>query len=49
MDIQSESAQPEKKKESVLGKLEKNKEKVRQNEAEKSQNKNRGKVSAQER
>ncbi len=43
MDIQSDSAQPEKKRESVLGKLEKNKERVRQNEAEKSQNTQRGK------
>ena len=49
MDIQSDSAQPEKKKESVLGKLEKNKEKVRQNEAEKSQNTHRGKSYTPER
>ena len=49
MDIQSDSAQPEKKKESVLGKLEKNKERVRQNEAEKTQNIHRGKSYTPER
>ena len=42
MDIQSESTQPEKKRESVLGKLDAYKKEVRQNGTEKTKNTNKG-------